>query len=660
LAEQVLNSGSAAVMAEPPGSDNQKGQASHKKHKKNGFRARLRRISEDPKVELATVSVVLFYLLIIVIDIVVPDLAFPCDENMQDSWSRTFWTIDMSFLALFLLELFIRFFAWGAQYFKDAFNTVDAIIIVGSFAVAIVVQPSVFSDSDDDGVQNTAQITRLVRVVRVFRLLTAMTKFQKNRAATDIKRKKRKFGKSGSYVERVIDILQRMRKTSPFFESAEDRENINFIMDIIVSDQLYAVNITGASESGAISNDMAGFLTQTGVASSATRKIKRKEEGDAGEGDENGVDAEAQRIKSGRNSAARRVSMGGDDEHAWVEKLLESEGVKERLQNAHKWDFNMFELEKASGQHPVIVMVLHMVRVLELDDHLPINMGNLIRYLCELEAGYKDPKEVPFHNFTHAADVTHGTTYFLLQPKVRVHFSHLDLYCLILAAAMHDFEHPGVSNAYLVNARHEYAILYNDSSVLESFHVSRSWRLMLTKGQDPFDGFPKEDCMEARATIVQCILGTDMKFHFDHLTKFKTRAQAGAFEAPDRKDVRLLLTMCLHAADVSNPAKPWHLSKEWTSRVMDEFFKQGDAEMEAGLPISPFMDRSKTNIATCQVGFINILIKPFFYEWCDFLGEECLRDVYANVESNVLVWQEQGEEVLGDRLALIKAPPSTT
>ena len=144
------------------------------------------------------------------------------------------------------------------------------------------------------------------------------------------------------------------------------------------------------------------------------------------------------------------------------------------------------------------------------------------------------------------------------------------------------------------------------------------------------------------------------------MTKFKTRATAGAFDNPDIKDKRLLLTMCLHAADVSNPAKPWHLSKEWTSGVMDEFFRQGDAEMEAGLPISPFMDRSKTNIATCQVGFINILIKPFFHEWCQFLGEECMRDVYANVESNVLVWQEQGEEVLGDRLAVLKAPPNKT
>ena len=113
-----------------------------------------------------------------------------------------------------------------------------------------------------------------------------------------------------------------------------------------------------------------------------------------------------------------------------------------------------------------------------------------------------------------------------------------------------------------------------------------------------------EQYNEARQTIIHVVLGTDMKYHFDHLTKFKTRRGSDAFEAPERKDLRLLLSMCLHSADVGNPAKPWQLSCEWSARVMDEFFRQGDTEMERGLPVSPFMDRSKTDIAKCQIGFI--------------------------------------------------------
>lgn len=39
---------------------------------------------------------------------------------------------------------------------------------------------------------------------------------------------------------------------------------------------------------------------------------------------------------------------------------------------------------------------------------------------------------------------------------------------LYTAAAMHDYDHPGRTNAFLVNIEDERAILYNDRSVLES------------------------------------------------------------------------------------------------------------------------------------------------------------------------------------------------
>jgi hypothetical protein len=227
-----------------------------------------------------------------------------------------------------------------------------------------------------------------------------------------------------------------------------------------------------------------------------------------------------------------------------------------------------------------------------------------VRFISKLEKGYKSRDDVPFHNRSHAADVVQGTAYFLNQAALKMHLQPLDVFALILSAAMHDHNHPGVTNAFLVHSRDELAILYNDASVLEMHHLASSWKLLLGAQNNPFDGMSPEQYNEARQTIIHVILGTDMKYHFDHLTKFKTRRSSGAFEAPDRKDVRLMLAMCLHSADVGNPAKPWKLSCEWSARVMDEFFRQGDTEMSKGLPVSPFMDREKTDIAKCQIGFI--------------------------------------------------------
>ena len=62
------------------------------------------------------------------------------------------------------------------------------------------------------------------------------------------------------------------------------------------------------------------------------------------------------------------------------------------------------------------------------------------------------------------------------------------------------------------------------------------------------------------------------------------------------------LSLLLHSADVSNPAKPWEVHTQWTARVMEEFFKQGDREKELSLPVSPLCDRDTTNIPESQIG----------------------------------------------------------
>lgn len=56
--------------------------------------------------------------------------------------------------------------------------------------------------------------------------------------------------------------------------------------------------------------------------------------------------------------------------------------------------------------------------------------------------------------------------------------STLELMALFTAAAMHDYDHPGRTNAFLVAAEDKKAILYNDRSVLENHHAAESWRLL--------------------------------------------------------------------------------------------------------------------------------------------------------------------------------------
>ena len=58
-----------------------------------------------------------------------------------------------------------------------------------------------------------------------------------------------------------------------------------------------------------------------------------------------------------------------------------------------------------------------------------------------------------------------------------------------------------------------------------------------------------------------------------------------------------LCKMMLHAADISNPAKPLPAYIDWTDRVLAEFYHQGDEERKASLPVSTFYDRSAPNVS---------------------------------------------------------------
>lgn len=62
----------------------------------------------------------------------------------------------------------------------------------------------------------------------------------------------------------------------------------------------------------------------------------------------------------------------------------------------------------------------------------------------------------------------------------------------------------------------------------------------------------------------------------------------------------------VHCADLSNPTKPLDLYRQWTDRIMDEFFHQGDTERERGMEISPMCDKHTASVERTQVEITQI------------------------------------------------------
>ena len=61
--------------------------------------------------------------------------------------------------------------------------------------------------------------------------------------------------------------------------------------------------------------------------------------------------------------------------------------------------------------------------------------------------------------------------------------------------------------------------------------------------------------------------------------------------------------MALKCADISNQTRLWDLCQNWSLRIMEEFFRQGDAERDLHLPISFLCDRHSVCVPDSQKGW---------------------------------------------------------
>uniref|UniRef100_A0A8C9RJM0 Phosphodiesterase n=1 Tax=Scleropages formosus TaxID=113540 RepID=A0A8C9RJM0_SCLFO len=321
------------------------------------------------------------------------------------------------------------------------------------------------------------------------------------------------------------------------------------------------------------------------------------------------------------------------------------------------WNFPIFSLvEKTQGKCGRILSQVSY-RLFEdagLFKIFRIPVQEFMNYFHALESGYRD---IPYHNRIHATDVLHAVWYLTTQPvpglpglgdhgsasdfdsdnaltqgrtgylvsKVCAAFQDgygclsnlipaLELMALYVAAAMHDYDHPGRTNAFLVATNAPQAVLYNDRSVLENHHAASAWSLFMSRPEYNFlANLNHVEFKRFRFLVIEAILATDLKKHFDFLAMFNAKVGddvGSGIDWSNENDRLLVCQMCIKLADVNGPLKCKELHLQWTEGIVNEFYEQGDEEASLGLPISPFMDRSAPQLAKLQESFITHIVGP--------------------------------------------------
>lgn len=151
---------------------------------------------------------------------------------------------------------------------------------------------------------------------------------------------------------------------------------------------------------------------------------------------------------------------------------------------------------------------------------LTLDEGTVIRFLRRLSDGYRSN---PYHNATHALDVMHSAHSIALSPHLLGVITREHKLAMLLGAALHDFRHDGLNNALHTKLRSPLALRYNDQSVLENMHVAEAYALMANDDED-LDVIAElgyETGVAVRQAVVQMVLATDMRFHFQALEDFE-------------------------------------------------------------------------------------------------------------------------------------------
>ncbi|GAA5911213.1 3',5'-cyclic-nucleotide phosphodiesterase PDE2 [Sporobolomyces salmoneus] len=313
-----------------------------------------------------------------------------------------------------------------------------------------------------------------------------------------------------------------------------------------------------------------------------------------------------------------------------------------------------------------------------------------------------------YHNFSHAADVTQACYTFLVRMglapplhllceddydlergEVRRKWRRnraveegrmgkllrpMDVFALMVSCIGHDVGHPGLSNAYLVNARAPIAQVYTDKSILENFHnvtlihMLRKHHFDYLLGGD--FGHSGDSATSFRKIVEASILATDMSRHFEFVRELSELGKSFATKDGTRDrdleaDRLLLCAGLIKSADISNPSRPHRISREWSAALLEEWSVQAKIEAEFNLPITVMVQDASDNraLAKGQMGFIDLFCKPLFTAMSSCVDEfhdfsDKLRDGRAAWETMSLQTDIAFSQPAPEAFRLSPAPPS--
>eukprot|EP00238_Polyblepharides_amylifera_P006140 CAMPEP_0196576136 /NCGR_PEP_ID=MMETSP1081-20130531/5478_1 /TAXON_ID=36882 /ORGANISM="Pyramimonas amylifera, Strain CCMP720" /LENGTH=888 /DNA_ID=CAMNT_0041894667 /DNA_START=359 /DNA_END=3025 /DNA_ORIENTATION=+ len=296
------------------------------------------------------------------------------------------------------------------------------------------------------------------------------------------------------------------------------------------------------------------------------------------------------------------------------------------------------------GKALVVTAMFFLHTKLGLVERLGLDEVKLVAFLEAIELGYS--RVNPYHNNTHAADVTQRFATLLTKSElIGDVFGEMEVLAGVLAAVIHDVHHPGTTNNYQVQLTSSVARQFNDQHVLENQSLCLGLELLEPGKDTDFmeKSLSRSQKHTLRSNIIALVLATDMQEHFNILSAFKAKIMSRAKSSKDfrestgsggtsLRDFRshqlqsctseerlLIMKMALKCADIGHITLPVQAHLQWVQSLQVEFYKQGDLERKQNMPISFLCDQQKPRNGPAygenQLGFIDVICEPLYGAW---------------------------------------------
>uniref|UniRef100_A0A7M4FI05 Phosphodiesterase n=1 Tax=Crocodylus porosus TaxID=8502 RepID=A0A7M4FI05_CROPO len=310
------------------------------------------------------------------------------------------------------------------------------------------------------------------------------------------------------------------------------------------------------------------------------------------------------------------------------------------LEKVGNWNFDIFLFDRLTNGNSLVSLTFHLFNFHGLIEHFQLDTMKLRRFLVMVQEDYHSQN--PYHNAVHAADVTQAMHCYLKEPKLSKSLTPWDVLLSLIAAVTHDLDHPGVNQPFLIKTNHYLATLYKNTSVLENHHWRSAVGLLRESGLFAHMSLENRQLMESQ--IGALILATDISQQNEYLSVFRTHLDRGDLCLEDASHRHFILQMALKCADICNPCRTWELSKQWSEKVTEEFFHQGDIEKKYHLGVSPLCDRQSETVANIQIGFMTYLVEPLFAEWARFSNTRLSQTMLGHLGLNKASWKGMQRE----------------